>query len=67
MGWVDASRAVGCINWRLLVLMGSALGFSKSIVNSGLAERAGEAIRDSGMTPWASLLVLFGFTMVSES
>lgn len=66
MGWVDAPRAVGCVNWRLLVLMGSALGFSKAIAKSGLADQAGEAIRESGMSPSASLFVLCGFTMVSD-
>lgn len=66
-GWIDAARAVGHINWSLLVLMGSALGFSKAISNSGLADYAGDAIRESGMSPSASLYVLFGFTMVRES
>ncbi|CAN0490683.1 unnamed protein product, partial [Hapterophycus canaliculatus] len=36
-GWVNAKEAVGHINWRLLLLIGSALGLSKGVVNSGLA------------------------------
>lgn len=63
-GWVDAEQAVRHVNWRLLLLIGSALGFSKAIGNSGLADLAGDAIKESGMSPAASLYVLFGFTMV---
>lgn len=63
-GWVDAKKAVGYVDWALLLLVGSALGLSKAIANSGLADYAGEAIRDSGMSASASLYVLYGFTMV---
>ncbi|CAN0411378.1 unnamed protein product, partial [Hapterophycus canaliculatus] len=63
-GWVDASQAVGHVNWTLLLLIGSALGFSKAIANSGLAGFAGRAVRESGMSPSASLYALFGLTMV---
>lgn len=66
-GWVDAKQAVRHINWSLLLLIGSALGFSKAIANSGLADYAGEAVKTSGMSPSASLFVLFGVTMVSKN
>lgn len=65
-GWVDARKAVGYVDWGLLLLVGSALGLSKAISNSGLADYAGEAIRDSGMSASASIFVLYGFTMVSR-
>lgn len=54
------------MNWGLLVLIGSALGFSKAVSNSGLAEYAAVAIRKSGMGAPASVYVLFGFTMVRD-
>ncbi|CAM9526145.1 unnamed protein product, partial [Sphacelaria rigidula] len=63
-GWVDARKAVGYVDWALLLLVGSALGLSKAISNSGLADYAGEAIKDSGMSASASIFVLYGFTMV---
>ena len=63
-GWVDAKKIVGYIDWSLLLLIGSALGLSKGIVNSGLAGYVGRAIRDSGISPDASLFVLYAFTMV---
>ncbi|CAB1100942.1 unnamed protein product [Ectocarpus sp. CCAP 1310/34] len=63
-GWVDAKQAVGHVNWGLLLLIGSALGFSKAIANSGLAAMAGKAVRESGMSPPASLYALFLLTML---
>lgn len=63
-GWVDPKKAVSYVDWALLLLVGSALGLSKAIANSGLAGYAGNAIRDSGMTASTSLYVLYGFTMV---
>lgn len=65
-GWVDAKQAVGHVNWGLLVLIGSALGFSKAMTNSGLADAAGAAVRESGMSASASLYALFGLTMVRD-
>jgi len=64
-GWVDAKKSVGYVDWALLLLVGSALGLSKAIANSGLAGYAGNAIRESGMSASASLYLLYGFTMVS--
>lgn len=66
-GWVDAKKTVGYVDWSLLLLIGSALGLSKGIVNSGLANYVGGAIRDSGISPEGSLFVLYAFTMVSGS
>lgn len=63
-GWVDAKKSVGYVDWALLLLVGSALGVSKAITNSGLASYAGNAIRESGMSASTSLYVLYGFTMV---
>eukprot|EP00903_Cladosiphon_okamuranus_P007706 g7468.t1 len=63
-GWVDAKKAVGYVDWSLLLLIGSALGLSRGIVNSGLANYVGGAIRDSGISADASLFVLYAFTMV---
>lgn len=64
-GWVDAKKTVGYVDWSLLLLIGSALGLSKGIVNSGLADYVGGAIRDSGISAEGSLFVLYAFTMVS--
>lgn len=66
-GWVDAKNAVGHVNWRLLLLIGSALGLSKGVVNSGLASYVGTAIRNSGMSADCSLFVICAFTMVSQA
>ncbi|CAM9951151.1 unnamed protein product [Ectocarpus sp. 6 AP-2014] len=63
-GWVDPRKSVGYVDWSLLLLVGSALGLSKAIANSGLAGYAGNAIKDSGMSASASLYLLYGFTMV---
>lgn len=63
-GWVDAKKTVSYIDWSLLLLIGSALGLSKGIVNSGLANYVGGAIRDSGISADASVFVLMAFTMV---
>ncbi|CBN75624.1 TrkA-C domain protein [Ectocarpus siliculosus] len=63
-GWVDAKKTVGFVDWSLLLLIGSALGLSKGIVNSGLADYVGGAIRSSGISADASLFVLYGFTMI---
>lgn len=65
-GWVDAKKTVGYVDWSLLLLIGSALGLSKGIVNSGLAGYVGGAIRDSGISAEGSLFVLYAFTMVSR-
>lgn len=63
---MDAKHAVGHVNWGLLLLIGSALGFSKAMANSGLADFAGRAVRESGMSESASLYALFGLTMVKS-
>ncbi|CAM9577422.1 unnamed protein product [Scytosiphon promiscuus] len=63
-GWVNPKRSVGYVDWALLLLVGSALGLSKAISNSGLAGYAGNAIKESGMSASASLYLLYGFTMV---
>lgn len=65
-GWVKAELAVGCVDWELLLLIGSSLGLSKAIPNSGLASLAGDAMKASGMSHWASLCFLFGFSTVRE-
>eukprot|EP00903_Cladosiphon_okamuranus_P007707 g7469.t1 len=63
-GWVDPKRSIGYVDWGLLLLVGSALGLSKAIANSGLAGYAGNAIKTSGMSASASLYLLYGFTMI---
>lgn len=65
-GWVDARKAIGFVDWALLLLIGSALGLSKGIVNSGLADYVGGAIRDSGISAEGSIFVLYFFTVVSD-
>lgn len=61
---MDAQKAMGYVDWALLLLVGSALGLSKAIENSGLADFAGSAIRESGLSASASIYVLYAFTMV---
>lgn len=63
-GWIDAKGAVGHVDWAVLVLMGSALGLSRAIVNSGLARLVGLAVRHLGSGRWTSLLLLLGWTTV---
>lgn len=62
---MDARQTVGFVDWALLLLIGSALGLSKGIVNSGLADYVGSAIRNSGISANASIFVLYFFTVVS--
>lgn len=62
---MDAKKTVGYVDWALLLLIGSALGLSKGIVNSGLADYVGGAIRDSGVSPEGSIFVIYAFTVVS--
>lgn len=64
---MDPKKCVGYVDWALLLLVGSALGLSKAIANSGLAGYAGNAIRESGMSASASLYIIYGFTMVGLS
>lgn len=66
-GWVDARKAVDYVDWALLLLVGSALGLSKAITNSGLAGYAGDAIGESGMSASVSLYVIYGFTVVRRT
>ncbi|CAN0448533.1 unnamed protein product, partial [Discosporangium mesarthrocarpum] len=63
-GWIDAKKAVSFVNWGLLLLIGSALGLSRGISNSGLAGYVGSAIRDAGLSGEASIYVLYAFTMI---
>lgn len=58
---------IGYIDWSLLLLIGSALGLSKGIENSGLADYIGGAIRNAGISAEASLYLLFAFTTVSRA
>jgi len=58
-GWVNAKKAVGYVHWDLLLLIGSMLGISRSLVNSGLAEMIGEGIKNSGLPPLGALFVVY--------
>lgn len=65
-GWIDAKKTVSYIDWPLLLLIGSALGLSKGVVNSGLSDYIGGGIKDSGMNAHFALAFTYGLTMVSQ-
>ncbi|CAM9900128.1 unnamed protein product, partial [Sphacelaria rigidula] len=63
-GWIDAKQTVGYVDWALLLLIGSALGLSKGIENSGLADYVGSAIQNSGVSAEGSVFIIYAFTVV---
>ncbi|KAG5185612.1 citrate transporter-domain-containing protein [Tribonema minus] len=62
-GCISAKKAVGYVDWALLLLIGSAIGLSKSMENSGLADYVGDAIAEGGLSPWSALFCLYAVTM----
>jgi len=63
-GWVDAKGAVSLVPWDLLLLIGSMLGLSHAIDESGLADMIGDAIKEAGIGAHASLFLVYGITNV---
>eukprot|EP00283_Hemiselmis_rufescens_P021007 CAMPEP_0173438824 /NCGR_PEP_ID=MMETSP1357-20121228/20619_1 /TAXON_ID=77926 /ORGANISM="Hemiselmis rufescens, Strain PCC563" /LENGTH=387 /DNA_ID=CAMNT_0014404145 /DNA_START=1 /DNA_END=1164 /DNA_ORIENTATION=- len=63
-GWVDAKKATTYVPWDLMLLIGSMLGVSRSITESGLADTIGKGVKDAGMSPQATLFFLFAITQV---
>jgi len=64
VGWVDSKKAADYVDWRLLLLIGSALGVSLSITNSGLAQSVANTIENSNMGPNGALWLIYTFTMI---
>jgi hypothetical protein len=63
-GWVPAKEAVSYVNWSLLLLIGSALGMSVAVVNSGMADYIGDAIENSNMPPLGVLFLIYAVGMI---
>jgi len=63
-GWVDSKKAASYVDWRLLLLIGSALGVSQAITNSGLSNAVADAIASSNLPPSGAIFVLFAFTVL---
>jgi di/tricarboxylate transporter len=62
VGWIDSKTAVSYVDWDLLLLIGSMLGFSRAMVTSGLANMIGTGIKESGISPLGSLFLIYGVT-----
>lgn len=68
-GCVSMAEARASVNWRVLLMMGAALGFGKALDSTGAAEQAASAIVAvcSGLGPWGILLGLYVISMLLTS
>lgn len=64
-GWVCPRELPQIVDWRLLILIGSALGLSEAVRISGLSAAAATALKDAGLPSVASLFFLSLLAMVT--
>ncbi len=62
-----AHEALQAVDWKLLLLIGSSLGLSESVVQSGLAREIGEGIFSLNVDPVWILMILYIVVMVSPT
>mmetsp|Transcript_34307 Transcript_34307/g.81834 ORF Transcript_34307/g.81834 Transcript_34307/m.81834 type:complete len:216 (-) Transcript_34307:464-1111(-) len=63
-GWVDAKLAVSYVPWDLMLLIGSMLGVSRAITNSGLAEFIADGVKNAGFGPQTALFFVYAVTNI---
>jgi di/tricarboxylate transporter len=61
-GWIPATDAVSYVDWGLLLLIGSSLGLSSAVLNSGMAGYIGEAIQSANMPAQGVVFLLYAVT-----
>lgn len=64
-GWVEPREIREVVDWYLLILIGSALGLSLAVVNSGLSTAMANLVKAARLPPWGALIVLFFVTLVT--
>eukprot|EP00928_Gymnodinium_smaydae_P072117 TRINITY_DN55537_c0_g1_i1.p1 TRINITY_DN55537_c0_g1~~TRINITY_DN55537_c0_g1_i1.p1 ORF type:complete len:695 (+),score=169.61 TRINITY_DN55537_c0_g1_i1:157-2241(+) len=64
-GWVKSWEIERVVDWHLLTLIGSALGISRAVTNSGLSSMAAAAVMRAGLPPRGAMALLFFVTMVT--
>lgn len=62
--WVSSKEAINFVDFKLLALIGSALGLSRAVTASGLAQSVAGSIANSGLDKTGTLFLLYGFTVV---
>jgi len=63
-GWVNHREAINCVDFKLLALIGAALGFSDSIDSSGLSDQITHMVKASNISNLGSLFLVFGITII---
>lgn len=63
-GWVEAKRIRECVDWNLMILIGSALGLSAAVKESGLSAAVASIVKSANLGPWGSVYLLYFFTML---
>jgi len=62
-GWVTTKELRECVDWNMLVLIGSALGLARAVQNSGLSGAVASCVKGAKMGPRGTVFVLYLFTM----
>jgi len=63
-GWVHPKQIRECVDWNLMILIGSALGVSAAVQESGLSAEVAHLVKQANLGPWGSVYLLFIFTTV---
>jgi len=63
-GWVEPKRIRECVDWNLMILIGSALGLSAAVRESGLSAGVASIVKSANLGPWGSVYLLYFFTML---
>jgi len=63
-GWVEPAEVRDCVDWNLLILIGSALGLATAVQVSGLSSKAALMVERSHLGRRGTVFVLFFFTMI---
>jgi len=61
-GWVEPKQIRECVDWNLMILIGSALGISAAVQDSGLSAEIAHLVKQANLGPWGSVYLLFFFT-----
>jgi len=63
-GWVDPSEVRECVDWNLLILIGSALGLATAVQVSGLSANIARSLETMKLGRHGTVFMLFLFTMI---
>jgi len=59
---VEPKQIRECVDWNLMILIGSALGISAAVQDSGLSAEIASLVKQANLGPWGSVYLLFFFT-----